>query len=270
MALGPDGNLWVTMYDASAIDRIAPNGAATRFPLPAGRGPNDIVQGPDGALWFTEFKADQIGRMTVTGDLHEFPLAAGSQPIGITTGPDGALWFTESGLDKIGRLALDSGSGGGGGGGGSTGGGSGSGIVDKVPPRFLERAAFAPTRFRVASGRTPTTARKQTIPTGSVLSYSLSEPSAVTIVIARPAAGHRVGRTCAAPSRSNRRNPRCTRYITVGTLKRRALQGLNRVPFTGRIGSNALAAGSYRAAVTAKDAAGNVSIASITTFTIVS
>jgi streptogramin lyase len=123
MALGPDGNLWVTMYDASAIDRIAPNGAATRFPLPPGRGPNDIAQGPDGALW-----------------------------------------FTESGPAKIGRLALDSGSGGGGGGGGGTGGGGGGIIVDKVPPRFLGRAAFAPTRFRVASGRTPTTARKQTIP----------------------------------------------------------------------------------------------------------
>jgi hypothetical protein len=260
LALGPDGNLWVTMYDASAIDRIAPNGSATRFPLPAGRGPNDIVQGPDGALWFTELKADRIGRMTVTGNLREFSLAPGSQPIGITTGPDGALWFTESATGKIGRLALDSGSGGGGGGGG---------VADRVAPRFVKRAVFSPQRFRVASGPTPTSARKRVIPKGSSLSYSLSEPSAVTIVIARPDSGRKVGKTCRAPSRSNRRKPRCTRYVTVGTLKRRAFQGLNKVAFTGRIGRKALKPGSYRATVTAKDAARNVSNASITAFAIV-
>ncbi|MDQ6811506.1 MAG: hypothetical protein M3Z95_06380 [Actinomycetota bacterium] len=258
LALGPDGNLWVTMYDASAIDRIAPNGSAMRFPLPAGRGPNDIVQGPDGALWFTEFKGDRIGRMTVTGDVREFPIAAGSQPIGITSGPDGALWFTESATGKIGRLALDSSSGGGGG-----------GVADRVAPRFVKRAVFSPQRFRVASGPTPVSARKRVIPAGSSLSYSLSEPSTVTILIARPASGRKVGTTCRAPSRSNRRNPRCTRYVTVGTLKRHALQGLNKVAFTGRIGRKALKPGSYRTTVSAKDAAANISSPSVTSFTIV-
>ena len=105
-------------------------------------------------------------------------------------------------------------------------------------------------------------------PRGSSLTYSLSEPAAVTIVIARPRSGRKVGRTCRAPTRSNRRRRRCTRYVTVGTLRRRGLQGVNRVVFTGRIGRKALRPGSYRAIATAKDAAGNASAPSAASFTI--
>jgi hypothetical protein len=57
--------------------------------------------------------------------------------------------------------------------------------------------------------------------------------------------------------------------VTVGTLKRRARQGANKVAFTGRIGRKALKPSSYRATTTAKDAAGNVSKPSIASFTIV-
>ena len=267
LALGPDGNLWVTMYDASAIDRIAPNGSRTRFQLPPGAGPNDIVAGPDGALWFTELKAGAIGRITTDGVLtNEFAIpTAGSQPVGITTGPDGALWFTESGTGKIGRLQLASASGGGGGEGTGSGG---TGLADHFPPVFVHGAAFSPKRFRVAAGATPVSARRSPTPRGSSLSYSLSEPAAVTIVIARSGAGRKVGKTCRAQSRSNRHSRPCTRYVTVGTLKRRALQGANRVAFTGRIGRRALNAASYRATVTATDAAGNVSVASTASFAI--
>lgn len=48
LAVGSDGAIWVTMFDGSAIDRIAPGGAYTRFPLQPGRRPNDIAAGPDG------------------------------------------------------------------------------------------------------------------------------------------------------------------------------------------------------------------------------
>ena len=264
LALGPDGNLWVTMYDASAIDRITPKGTRLpRFQLAPGKGPNDIVEGPDGALWFTELKGDAIGRITPGGQVQEFKLAAGSQPIGITSGPDGALWFTESGTAKIGRLQLDSGHRGGNGGGGG-------GVVDRVAPRFLTGAALHPRTFRVASAATPTNARtRRSVPKGSVLTYSLSEPSTVTIVIAQPLPGRKVGKSCRAPTRSNRRHRRCTRYVTAGKLTRRSLQGPNRVSFAGRIGRRALQPGSYRANATAKDAASNRSEPSVASFTIV-
>lgn len=88
-------------------------------------------------------------------------------------------------------------------------------------------------------------------------------------MIARRSAGRKVGKSCRAPSHSNRGKPHCTRYVKVGTLTRGALQGPNSVKFTGRIGRRALKPGAYRASVTAKDAAGNVSKASSAGFTIV-
>jgi virginiamycin B lyase len=254
VALGPDGNIWVTMYDADAVDRFTPNGLRTRFPLSPGAKPGDIVTGPDGALWITEAGLNKVGRMTTAGALtNEFALpTAGTQVEGITAGPDGALWFTESATAKIGRLKLDPAQGGG-------------GVTDSVAPLFLRRAAFSPRRFAVARGATPKSAKRAR---GSKLSFSLSEPAAVTIAIARPAAGRRVGKSCRKPTRGNRSRRHCTRYATVGTLKRDALQGGNSVAFSGRIGRKALRPGRYRARVRAKDAAGNASKRSDAKFTI--
>jgi virginiamycin B lyase len=257
IAAGPDGNLWVAMYKASAIDRITPAGNRTRFQLPAGRGPNDISLGPDGALWFTEFDGNAIGRITTNGTVtNEFALpTAGSHPWGITTGPDGALWYTANATGKIGRLVLDG------------PGGQGGALKDGVAPKFSKRLGLERKRFRVASGATPVSlARKAK--RGSAFKFSLSEPAQVSITIARPEKGRRVGGSCRKPTRSNRKRRRCTRYVSKGTLRRRGLQGANRVAFTGRIGKRKLAAGRYRARATAKDAAGNTSKASSAFFTI--
>ena len=67
IAVGPEGDLWVTMFDADAIDRITPAGQRTRYPLSVGSGPNDIALGPDNAFWITEFNANKIARMTMAG-----------------------------------------------------------------------------------------------------------------------------------------------------------------------------------------------------------
>jgi virginiamycin B lyase len=258
LALASDGNLWVTMYGPSAIDRITPS--ATRFPpfpLPPGSGPNDITVGPDGALWITEYDAGRIDRMALDGTVtNKFPLpTANAHPAGITVGPDGAIWFTELGAGKIGRLQLD-----------SAGGGSG-GVVDNVAPRFTRGASFSHRRFRVAAGRTPVSARS--VPRGTVLSYSLSEPAKATIIIARKAPGRHSNGLCRAPSHSNRGARHCTRWVNVGVLTRSALQGANSLTFTGRIGRRALKPHAYRATVMARDAAGNASTGSSARFTIV-
>jgi hypothetical protein len=195
--------------------------------------------------------------MTPDGTLtNEFDVpTAGSHPTGIAAGPDGAIWFTEQASGKIGRVTLD-----------PPGAGGGSGVSDRVAPRFVSRATFSPSRFRLASGRTPLSAAA---PKGSTLRFSLSEPASVTITMARKAPGRRVGKSCRAPSQTNRARRHCTRYKTVGTLKRQGLQGPNGVAFTGRIGRKALKPRAYRASVKARDAAGNVSSPSTAGFTIV-
>jgi virginiamycin B lyase len=116
IALGSDGNLWVTegagTFFPSKIGRITPAGALTDFDLPSGSSPGSIVAGPDRNLWFTESPHDAngnslgyaIGRITTSGVLSQFALPAGNSGFlfGIAAGPDGNIWFCQGG--SIGRL----------------------------------------------------------------------------------------------------------------------------------------------------------------------
>lgn len=256
IAAGPDGNVWVTMAGADAIDRFLPNGTRKRFPLPAGSSPNDIVAGPDGALWFTEFGANRIGRMTTAGVLtDEFEIPTpNSQPIGIAAGPDGALWFAESNAGRIGRLVPD--------GPGASG--------DLTAPSFIGAARFAPRRFAVV-GRPKAKASRagKRAPAGSVLRFSLSESAAVAVTVSRALPGRKQGRRCVAPGKAKRGAARCTRKLPRGTLRAAAGKGANKVPFSGKVGGRKLAPGRYRATLTARDAGGNASEPRNAGFTIV-
>jgi streptogramin lyase len=248
IARGPDGNLWVTETAGGSVDRISPAGVLTRFPVGAGKGPNDITSGPDGALWFTETDGNAIGRITTAGQLTAFPAPTpASKPSGITTGPDGALWFTTNAAGTLVRLKLDP---------PATGKAPGTGVVvrDTRAPRFDRPLKVTSSRFRASKG--------------TVFSFSLSEPAKVSLVIERSTTGRRVKGTCRTRGSENRRRPSCTLWKKVGTLSKTALQGANRVKFSGRLDGSRLAAGSYRARATAKDAAGNTSAASIVHFTI--
>jgi hypothetical protein len=143
---------------------------------------------------------------------------------------------------------------------------------DRVAPTFARPLRLVRNLFRVAPGATPVQiaqAARRPVPRGTTFTFSASEPGKLSIAIAKPAAGRRVGRRCVAPTRANRRRPRCTRYVTRATLRRPAGAGANRVAFTGRIGRRALASGRYRASATVKDVAGNTSRASSAFFTIV-
>jgi streptogramin lyase len=106
IAVGPDGNLWFTEYEANQIGRMTTAGVLTEFPVPTFGGyPAGITLGPDGNLWFAEELAGQIARITSAGDITEFPIpAALAEPYGIATGPDGNLWFTDAGDNLIGRI----------------------------------------------------------------------------------------------------------------------------------------------------------------------
>jgi virginiamycin B lyase len=105
----PDGNLYVTEFDANAIARLDPRtGATHEFPVPTPQStPLGITVGADGALWFIERAADKVGRMTLDGHFTEYPLAVGAFPNRIVTGPDGAVWFTELRAGKLGRITPD-------------------------------------------------------------------------------------------------------------------------------------------------------------------
>jgi virginiamycin B lyase len=115
---GPDGALWFTEEDYSALNRAVPGGAIGRITVSgslseyhgstifltggAAAGLPSITAGPDGNLWFTE--ATGIGRITPTGQAIAFTFPSNSPftPCGgvsltkIVAGPDHHLWFSAS------------------------------------------------------------------------------------------------------------------------------------------------------------------------------
>jgi hypothetical protein len=124
-------------------------------------------------------------------------------------------------------------------------------VVDGVPTPFFGFAA-AKKRSR-----------------GTTFEYRLSEAGFVNITITQSRPGRRRNKACLAPSRSLRRAKKCTRITTLGTLTRVSYHGINRIAFSGRLGTSALKPGRYQATLTATDAARNASKPKTISFTIV-
>jgi hypothetical protein len=145
----------------------------------------------------------------------------------------------------------------GGTGGGNGGGGGGGGTP---PPTIASLSALTLTHsvFAVGSAATPLTGTTSaTRPkVGTTFAFQLDQAATVKIALVRLTAGRRVAGICKPPSRARRHKPKCTRTVAVGTLTRAAHAGLNKLPFSGRIGSRKLKPGRYRAAFTASNAAG--------------
>jgi PKD repeat protein len=132
------------------------------------------------------------------------------------------------------------------------GGGSQADVPDRTPPVVTGFKGSNP-RFRAGSRATAEIAAKRKkakkSPTGTVLSLGVNERSTLVFSLT----GKVKGRSVALP-----------------VLIRAARgPGAVSVPFTGRIGGTALAPGSYKASVTAIDAAGNRSRSATVRFTVV-
>jgi hypothetical protein len=146
--------------------------------------------------------------------------------------------------------------------------------ADTLDPS-VSRFAFAPRRFRVASHATAVDVRagqprrRRAATGGSRMRFSLSEQADVRVLIERVDVGRKLGRRCKPQSRNMRWRGRCTRFKRVGIVTRRdRAAGRNMIPFSGDIGGRALAAGGYRATISATDAAGNRSAPRRASFTI--
>jgi virginiamycin B lyase len=69
IALGIDGNVWVTQRQPEAVVRVKPDGTSSPFtdglPATADLTEQDIVSGPDGNLWFVDGGTKEIARAAV-------------------------------------------------------------------------------------------------------------------------------------------------------------------------------------------------------------
>ncbi len=137
--------------------------------------------------------------------------------------------------------------------------------ADLAAPQ-ISGLALTNRKFAVGSAATPVTARARK---GTTFRLTLSETATVAIAFERSEPGRRKGRRCVKPTSRNRKARRCKRWVKRGAIERSAAAGPVSIPFSGRIGKKALRPGSYRALVTARDAAGNRSQQRTVSFKIV-
>jgi hypothetical protein len=98
----------------------------------------------------------------------------------------------------------------------------------------------------------PQASAKKTLPVGTMFSFSLNESATVTFAFSQSASGRKVGKTCLALTRKNRKDQSCARTVLAGTFTFVAHSGENKVHFEGPISKDKkLKPGSYTLLVTA-------------------
>jgi chitodextrinase len=117
----------------------------------------------------------------------------------------------------------------------------------------LSKVSLTHSIFRVGAKPTPfVAARRKRRPVGTEFRYRLDRVANVTINLDRAIPGYWSGTKCLAAVRQRQRRKHCIHYREVGELERMGKAGLNRVRFSGRLGSRRLPVGRYRAIITAK------------------
>ena len=126
-------------------------------------------------------------------------------------------------------------------------------VVRPAAPR-LTSLRLTPRRFKAARHGASIVTRGKT---GALLTFRLTERAVVGFSVDRLRTGRKQHGRCRPASRSNRRGSGCTLWIAErGSFRISGKAGLNRLRFTGRLGRKALAPGSYRLDVRARDNTG--------------
>jgi virginiamycin B lyase len=95
---GPDGNIWVTVEDATKdVARITPSGQVQEFDIEGIENAVGIVPGPDGNLWVTDVeKAAHFSPADPEGTDQAFTVAGIGAESQIVAGPDGQMWVASN------------------------------------------------------------------------------------------------------------------------------------------------------------------------------
>ncbi|MBV9720038.1 MAG: hypothetical protein JOZ77_12015 [Candidatus Eremiobacteraeota bacterium] len=109
IALGSDGNLWITESAASKIGTLTSNGKITENVTPSRHSnPIGIASGPGPALnvWFTENALARVAQITTSGPPYiEYTLPnSAATPLNMALGSDGNIWCTDPGTNSIWRI----------------------------------------------------------------------------------------------------------------------------------------------------------------------
>jgi hypothetical protein len=141
--------------------------------------------------------------------------------------------------------------------------------------RTFARATTATALAANAAYVAPKKAKKKAAKKGTTITYKLSAPATVTIVVERFTVGRRAGgyaNPCvkASAKLKKKKAKSCVLYTKVTMLKRvHKSAGAKKVAFSGRAGGKALPVGSYRLRAKAAAGAGTASAERRTSFKIV-
>jgi hypothetical protein len=135
-----------------------------------------------------------------------------------------------------------------------------SATKDTTKP-ILGSLALGAATFKAAKAGGSTSAKKKSkAPTGTKVTFRLSEASAVKFIVERKTKGRRVSGRCKTKTKTNASKPKCTRFVKVdGSFTIAGKAGTNSFTFRGRMGGKALRPGSYRLDSQAADPAKNMS-----------
>jgi plastocyanin len=120
----------------------------------------------------------------------------------------------------------------------------------------LGTLGLSATVFRAAKSGGSISAKRP--PVGTKVSFKLSEPGKVKFTVDRKSRGRKVGKSCKAQTKANRKKKACIRWVKVkGSFTVTGKTGTNSFKFRGRIGGKTLKPGSYRLDSQATDSAKN-------------
>jgi len=121
-----------------------------------------------------------------------------------------------------------------------------------------------------SSGKLAGIARRRRTPVGTTFSFGLNESASVRFAFTQRVSGRRVGKSCVAQTKHNRRRSSCNRTVTTATISFAGHAGVNRITFQGRASrTQKLRPGRYVLVITATNAAGERSVPRSLIFTII-
>jgi hypothetical protein len=136
------------------------------------------------------------------------------------------------------------------------------------PAETISSARATPRKFAVnRKGPVETPVAASSAARGTTFRFELTDFATVTFSIEKQFKGQLKNGVCKKSKKPKK--GKCTGYSKVGAFTAPAGAGANSRPFSGRIGKKALAPGSYRAVLTAKDGAGSVSEPATLSFKVV-
>ena len=104
--VAPDGNIWFVGQGGDYIARYdTASGALSRFDLPEGAAPHNLIVDPDGSIWYAGNRQGYIGHMDQhTGEVKKIPTPDVRDPHTLVFDGKGNIWFTAQHTNIVGRL----------------------------------------------------------------------------------------------------------------------------------------------------------------------